>query len=63
MSQNPKTAPDSDASAHTADADLIALLPIAGQELSALRDALRKPLPEALTDSQFARHGRAWAAT
>jgi (2S)-methylsuccinyl-CoA dehydrogenase len=63
MSQNPKTAPDSDVSAHTADADLIALLPIAGQELSALRDALRKPLPEALTDSQFARHGRAWAAT
>jgi len=63
MSQNPKTAPDSNASAHTADADLIALLPIAGQELSALRDALRKPLPEALTDSQFARHGRAWAAT
>ena len=63
MNQNRKTAPDSDASAHTADADLIALLPIAGQELSALRDALRKPLPEALADSQFARHGRAWAAT
>ena len=63
MSQNLKTAPDSDSSAHTADADLIALLPIAGQELSALRDALRKPLPEALADSQFARHGRAWAAT
>ena len=43
--------------------DLLALLPNAAEELTALHAALRGPLPDNLADSQFARHGRAWAAT
>ena len=42
---------------------LFALLPQAADDLATLRAALRTPLPEALASSQFARHGRAWAAT
>jgi (2S)-methylsuccinyl-CoA dehydrogenase len=45
------------------DGVLIACLPQAAQALTPLRDALRAPLPEGLAHSQFARHGRAWAAT
>jgi (2S)-methylsuccinyl-CoA dehydrogenase len=44
-------------------ATLLALLPQAADDLASLRAALRTPVPEALANSQFARHGRAWAAT
>ena len=51
-----------DTSNQNSDA-LFALLPQAADDLATLRAALRTPLPEALASSQFARHGRAWAAT
>jgi len=42
---------------------LLALLPNAAEQLAPLHAALRGPLPSDMADSQFARHGRAWAAT
>ena len=42
---------------------LLALLPNAAEQLAPLHAALRGPLPSDMVDSQFARHGRAWAAT
>ena len=42
---------------------LLALLPEAAAALDALHVGLRAPFPAGFTDSQTARHGRAWAAT